>query len=99
MLKEVDLKNWLLHFTLREMHFLVGNYNTCILKATLVLPSAAKIIFPSKLHIELNSCSNPILEDLVRTLIFSALERHFFSPLLQMENKVSLFCRLYDFIS
>lgn len=54
-LKEVYLKKWLLHFTLREMHFLVGNYDTCIQKATPVLPSAAKRIFPNKPLIELNS--------------------------------------------
>lgn len=81
------------------MNFLVGNYNTCIQKATLVLPSAAKRKFPNKPHVELNSHSNPILEDFVRTLLFSSLEWHFFSPLLQMEDKVSSFCRFYYFIS
>lgn len=59
---------WLLHFNLREMCFLFGNYNTCIQMVTLVRPNAAKRVFQNKPFIELNSWSKPMLEDFVNTL-------------------------------
>lgn len=72
-LKDTYLMKWLLHFTLREMCFLFSNYNSCIQMATLVLPNAAKRVFQNKLDIELNSWSNPILEDFVNTGFFPIL--------------------------
>lgn len=51
-LKAACLMKWLLHFTIREMCFLFGNYNTCIQMAALVLPNAAKRVFQNKPHIE-----------------------------------------------